>query len=198
MLFALIALTMEGSNFSCISSACRNILQPKSALYTHIAQQMAMEINIRDWQSSDLPNIQKLWLDFCRRAARSDMRLRPDCEIAMTEWLADRFNDAGAFGFIAEFDGKPAGFLIGRAGDWESVPPVIEPRKLGIIDAVYVNEEFRRRGIGLRLVERAVQAMRDRNAVAAETIYDAWNDESAEVWRRAGFAPWVVRAYRLL
>ena len=157
-----------------------------------------MEINIRNWRSSDLFAIQKLWLEFCRRATRSDMRLKPDCDITMTEWLAHRFKDPGTFGLIAEFDRRPAGFLIGRVGDWESDPPVIEPRKLGIIDAVYVQDEFRRRGIGLRLVERALETMRERDAVAAETFYDAWNEESAEIWRRAGFAPWMVRAYRLL
>ncbi|PYS55758.1 MAG: hypothetical protein DMG13_02815 [Acidobacteria bacterium] len=159
---------------------------------------MAMEINIREWQRGDLAGIQKAWLEFCRQATRSDMRLKPDCEVAMTEWLAYRFKDPGAFGFIAESNRKTAGFLIGRVGDWESAPPVIEPRKLGIIDAVYVNLEFRRRRIGIRLVERALQTMRDRHAVAVETVYDAWNDDSAGIWRRAGFAPWMVHGYRML
>ena len=165
--------------------------------YTYRAS-MATEIDIREWQRGDLAKIQRDWLEFCRQATRSDIRLKPDCEIAMANWLAYRFKESEAFGFIAELDRKAVGFLIGRVGDWESVPPVVEPRKLGIIDAVYVNEEFRRRGIGIRLVERALQAMRDRNAVAAETIYDAWSADSAEIWRRAGFAPWMVHAYRML
>lgn len=157
-----------------------------------------MEIDIREWRREDLANIQKAWLEFCRQATRADMRLKADCDIAMKAWLAYRFKEPGAFGFIAELDRSAVGFLMGRVGDWELVPPVVEPRKIGIIDAVYVNEEFRRRGIGISLVKRALQAMRDRNAVAAETIYDAWNDESAEIWRRAGFAPWMVHAYRML
>ena len=159
---------------------------------------MAMEINIRDWQPGDLAIIQRAWLEFCRQATRSDIRLKPDCEIAMTQWLAHRFRDSGAFGFIAQFDVDAVGFLIGRVGEWESVPPIVEPRIVGIVDAVYVIPGFRRRGIGTRLVERALQTMRDRNAVAAEAIYDAWNDESARIWRRAGFAPWMVHAYRML
>ena len=157
-----------------------------------------MEAEIRPWCRADLKEVQRAWIEFCRHLARSDMKLRPQPEHAMMAWLLARFNDSSAFGIIAEKEGAVAGFLIGRVDEWESVPPVIEPRKLGIIDAVYVEEAFRRQGIGSRLIEHALQTLRDRNVVAVETIYDAWNDASAETWRRAGFAPWMVHAYRLL
>ena len=157
-----------------------------------------MEISLRKWNRDDLSEIQRAWLDYCRKAARSDMHLKPDAETTMKQWLAQRFRQPESMGFIAEQGDTFAGFLIGRIDDWESVPPVIEPRRLGIVDAVYVAETFRRQGIGGRLVERAVQAMREANAVAVETIYDAWNDASVQAWHRAGFAPWMVHAYRML
>jgi len=157
-----------------------------------------MEISIREWNRDDLLHIQQAWLDYSRTAARSDMKNRPDSERAMVQWLTLRFRQPYSMGLVADHEGIMAGFLIGRIGDWESVPPVLEPRRIGIIDAVYVTEQFRRRGIGSRLIERAIQTMRAANAIAVETIYEAWNDASAEVWHRAGFAPWMVHAYRLL
>ena len=157
-----------------------------------------MEIAIRDWKVGDSEDILRAWLDFCRTAPRPDMRLKPDCERAMKKWLLSRFRESNSFGFVAEKNAAWAGFLIGRVDEWESTPPVLEPRKLGIIDAVYVNPEFRRSGIGARLVERAVQVMREKNAVAAETIYDAGSDASSALWSEAGFAPWMVHAYRTL
>jgi RimJ/RimL family protein N-acetyltransferase len=157
-----------------------------------------MEISIREWNMQDLPTIQSTWLEYCRTAARSDMRLKPGFETAMAEWLMTRFEQSSSIGFVARQDVVFAGFLIGRIGDWESVPPVIEPRRLGIIDAVYVNEELRRHGIATQLIQRAIQTMQDANVVAIETIYDAWNDASARAWRHAGFAPWMVHAYRML
>jgi GNAT superfamily N-acetyltransferase len=126
------------------------------------------------------------------------MKLRPDANLAMKKWLAERFHDPATLGMIAETEGNIAGFLIGRIGDWESVPPLIERRRIGIIDAVHVTERFRRHGVGSHLIDRAVQQMRNANAVAVETIYDAWNDASAAAWHRAGFAPWMVHAYRML
>jgi GNAT superfamily N-acetyltransferase len=157
-----------------------------------------MEINVREWRRADLPPIQADWLEFCRQATRSDMRLKQDAEPAMAEWLSARFEERSTFGFVAEHASRPVGFLIGRINDWESAPPVVAPRKLGIIDAVHVKEGFRRRGVGSRLIDRAIQVMRTRNVTAVETIYDAWNDAAAETWRRAGFAPWMVHAYRML
>ncbi|MBI4473536.1 MAG: GNAT family N-acetyltransferase [Acidobacteria bacterium] len=126
------------------------------------------------------------------------MRFKPNADRAMADWLRSRFRDSGSFGIVAESDGRPAGFLIGRIDLWESAPPILEPRKMGIIDAIYVVDEFRRRRIATMMIERAMEIMRSRNAVAVETTYDAWSDASAETWRRAGFAPWMVHAYRML
>jgi ribosomal protein S18 acetylase RimI-like enzyme len=157
-----------------------------------------MEISVRDWDREDLSQIQRAWLGYFKNVARSDMHLRPDAETAMKQWLNTRFRQVNGLGFVAEINGVIAGFLIGRIDDWESIPPVIEPRRIGIIDAVYVSENFRRQGIGSRLIDTAIERMRAAKAVAVETIYDAWNDGSAQAWHRAEFAPWMVHAYRML
>ncbi len=157
-----------------------------------------MEINIRQWLHDDLAEIQHAWLEYCRNVARSDMQLKPGADAALMEWLLSRFGRHSSIGFVADHGGAVAGFLIGRVDNWDSVPPVIEPRRIGIIDAVHVNDGFRRQGIGTRLIERGIEAMRAENAIAVETIYDAWSDASTQTWHRAGFAPWMVHAYRML
>jgi hypothetical protein len=48
------------------------------------------------------------------------------------------------------------------------------------------------------LIDKAVEAMQAKNAVAVETVYEDWNDASSASWHRAGFAPWMVHAYRML
>ena len=157
-----------------------------------------MEINIREWDRTHLIGIQSKWLDYCRTAARSDMQLKRGAEDAMNRWLTSRFKDSSSIGYVAGNGETIVGFLIGRVDDWESVPPVIEPRRIGIIDAIYVSEEFRRHGIASQLIQRAIDKMQKANVVAVETIYEAWNEASAQTWHRAGFAPWMVHAYRML
>jgi ribosomal protein S18 acetylase RimI-like enzyme len=174
-----------------------NTLIGKGSL-SQFAALLAMEINIREWDRTDLSKIQSKWLDYCQTAARSDMRLKPGAEDAMTRWLTARFKQSSSIGYIAEIDQTIAGFLIGRVDDWESVPPVIEPRRIGIIDAVHVSEEFRRHGIASQLIHHAIEKMKEAHVVAVETIYEAWNEASAQTWHRAGFAPWMVHAYRML
>src|SRR5262245_29576567 len=137
---------------------------------------LAMEMRIRDWSGIDLPQIQAAWLDFCRSAARSDMRLRSDSETSMKQWLTTRFRQSNAFGFVAEVDAAFAGFLIGRVDDWESIPPVIEARRIGIIDALYVVEPFRRQRVGTGLIHHAMDRTRDANAFALEAAYVKWNE----------------------
>ena len=56
-------------------------------------------------------------------------------------------------------------------------------------------EEIASKGGGIL---NSVKKLRAANAVVAETIYDAWNDASVQAWHRAGFAPWMVHAYRML
>ena len=126
------------------------------------------------------------------------MRLKRNVEAAMAQWLTARFKQSSSIGYIAEQGGVVAGFLIARVDDWDSVPPVIESRRIGIIDAIYVGEEFRRQGIASHLIQRAIEEMQRANVVAVETIYEAWNEASGQTWHRAGFAPWMVQAYRLL
>jgi GNAT superfamily N-acetyltransferase len=157
-----------------------------------------MKISIREWNRQDLFTIGFSWLEYCRKAARSDMRLKPDCESAMAQWLARRYEDPSSIGYIADQEAGLAGFLIGRIDEWESIPPVVESRRMGIIDAVYVVEQYRRQGIAGQLIRRAIQGMRDENAVAVETIYEASSDASVQTWRAAEFAPWMVHAYRML
>ncbi|PYS01757.1 MAG: hypothetical protein DMG16_11775 [Acidobacteria bacterium] len=157
-----------------------------------------MKISIREWNKHDLLRICSRWLDYCRTAARSDMRLKPDCESAMTQWLARRYEDPSSIGYIADQETDLAGFLIGRIDEWESIPPVVESRRIGVIDAVYVLEQYRRQGIAGQLIQRALQSMQDANATAVETIYEVSSDASVKTWRAAGFAPWMVHAYRML
>src|SRR5438128_11492591 len=96
-----------------------------------------MEISIRTWKASDSGKILSSWLDFCRNAARSDMRLKPDSARVLRQWLHSRLRDPSSIGFVAEHDGAYIGFLIGRIDEWESIPPVLEQRKVAISDDVY-------------------------------------------------------------
>jgi GNAT superfamily N-acetyltransferase len=116
----------------------------------------------------------------------------------MKRWLESKLLEDDTFGLVADVDHVIAGFLVARINDWESSPPIIAPRRVGIVDAVYVSYEFRHQGIGSQLIDRALERMRESNALAVETIYDLSDESADRMWRREGFSPWMVHAYRML
>lgn len=157
-----------------------------------------MTITIREWSRTDLPQMCKDWLDFCSNVTRTDLRFTRDAENDLLQWLRSRFRDPASFGLIAQYQGNYAGFLLARVTAWESDPPIVGPRKLGIVDAVYASKDFRRQGIARHLIERALARMRQKNAIAVEVIHDAGDEGSMRMWRDIGFKPWMVHSYRML
>ena len=155
-----------------------------------------MEIAIRDWQRSDLAEIGTHWLGAYDRVALPDAPLKHNAPNLMKSWLLDRFRDRKTLGYIAEVQGAFAGFLLGRVGLWESEPPVVRARRIGLIDVVYVAEAHRRRGVGTLLVRRMLDRARRQGANTVETTFEVANPAAVAMWQKLGFTPWIQRAYR--
>ncbi len=157
-----------------------------------------MEIAVRDWRREDLAPVGKEWLAFCLQAVRPDMKIKQSPEKALLAWLTGRFRDSATFGLIAECDGEFAGFILGRVDTLECIPPIVQSRKVGLIDALYVREQFRRSSVAANLIEKSLALAARRNAVVVETTYEAASQAAVQTWNRAGFTPWMIHAYRML
>jgi GNAT superfamily N-acetyltransferase len=165
---------------------------------SEVLRRHSVEITVRKWRREDVRVVGQHWLDFCLESARSDMKPKAAPAKAITDWLQERFRDDTSFGLIAECGGDLAGFLLARIDVCESVPPIVESRKLGIIDGVYVLERFRRYRVAATLLERAIARMQSANVLAVETTYEIGSHAAERMWKRAGFTPWMVHAYRML
>ena len=155
-----------------------------------------MEIGIRDWQRQDFERIGSLWLRAYQQVAMPDAPLKRGADRALKEWLEDRFSDRQAVGYVAERENDFAGFLLGRIGEFESDPPILKRRRVGLIDVVYVVESHRRSGVASRLVRYVIERMEIRGATALETTFEVSNEPATGLWSHLGFEPWLQRAYR--
>jgi GNAT superfamily N-acetyltransferase len=155
-----------------------------------------MGIAIRDWQRSDFERIASLWLSAYARASLPDAPLRSDANRVLTEWLGDRFRDRRSLGYVGEREGEFAGFVLGRIGEWESDPPILKRRRIGLIDVVYVLEGHRRYGVASALVQFVIERARARGATALETSFETANEPATRLWLNLGFKLWIERAYR--
>ncbi len=156
-----------------------------------------MEIGVRDWQPSDFERISSLWLGAYARVALADAPVRDDAGRVLTRWLSDRFRDRQSLGYVGEREGDFAGFVLGRIGDWESDPPILKRRRVGLIDVVYVLESHRRLGVATRLVQYVIERAEVRGATALETTFEIINEPANGLWWSQGFKPWIARAYLL-
>jgi ribosomal protein S18 acetylase RimI-like enzyme len=116
--------------------------------------------------------------------------------------------DEGGFSYqnavVAEIDGEVAGGLIGYRlddpydleGSLAETPDIVRP--LVSLEAKapgswYVNvlatfPEFRRRGIGARLLAISAEKAREQGARSLSVIVGSWNDSAARLYGGAGYA----------
>jgi GNAT superfamily N-acetyltransferase len=86
--------------------------------------------------------------------------------------------------FLAELAGAPRGFLLAEVESERS----FASGGTCWIHEVYVQEEFRRCGIGSALVARAEEFFREANGGRRSVRVEASNRAAQRFWKRAGFA----------
>jgi ribosomal protein S18 acetylase RimI-like enzyme len=100
---------------------------------------------------------------------------------------------------VAETGGEMIGFISGdvSAGDGSAVVPPGE--KYLEIENLYVAPEFRKQGVGGRLVDEALTKAR-RNGAAYATLYSASKDARGilRFYERHGFKSWYVQMFQKL
>jgi mycothiol synthase len=127
-------------------------------------REMPAGVTIRSFQEGDAP----LFYSIDTRAFEGQWGMSPR---PFEEWEArhlsgERFQPEACF--LAEFEGRPAGMLIGRGWTVEAW-----------VDALAVLEEFRGRGIGGALLDRAFRGFRDSGYRQVALNVDAANPTGA-------------------
>lgn len=88
----------------------------------------------------------------------------------------------GYAAWIAEVDGRPAGFI-----DLYVFPDIGHGRDIGLINNLVVGEEFRRRGLGEALLDETVGYCRARDVVQLHLWTDFDNAGALALYARRGF-----------
>jgi ribosomal protein S18 acetylase RimI-like enzyme len=125
-------------------------------------------VTVRPATAEDLPILDQLYRAFDAGLPRA----APDVErelVEVREIVADEL------AFLAEADGRPVGFALGRAR-----PPV------GRLTDLYVVPAARRRGVAAALARELVDAFRARGLEHVDLEVDLENREARAVYRRWG------------
>lgn len=146
-------------------------------------------ISIRPAERRDLPALGRLGGALGRRHVEFDPRryvLAEPAEAAYENFFAAELGLPGTAVLLAERDGTAVGYVFGRV---EPASFVSLASVAGWIHDLYVDEPARGNGLGGRLLDAAIAALRELGCTTVMLSVAAQNPAAAALFRRRGFRP---------
>ena len=146
---------------------------------------MATTVEIRRATSRDIGGILPIWGELADFHSALDPAFRPAPQWAReyATYLRALLARDDALAVVARDGDRIVGYAVGRI---TSMPAFFAQRQRGYIHDVYVRPEYRRRGIGRRLVAEILTWLRRRGVTLVELTVAARN-EALPFWEKLGF-----------
>jgi len=138
-------------------------------------------VKIRTMLADEAQTVLTLWNENCLEAAGRS--LGPDESVQVLKLLLQYAAHNHAFCFVAESKTELVGFITACLISH----PVLASFS-GEIEELYVQPQSRHLGIGAKLVESAVNSMRDLGASTIRTTADVSSHSAKEFWRHLGWS----------
>ena len=111
----------------------------------------------------------------------------------------EKFNnrDENISFFIAELEGKPVGYVLGRILEENEISDNGTGR-IGLLDELFVNETSRGIGLGQKLLDETIKWMKTKNINRIKLHAYSWNNNAKRLYERNGFNEYVVSYERFI
>ena len=146
---------------------------------------------IRKARAADREDVVRLWMDLLRSQATLDARYTP-ADDAQVRWR----NDYGEWLdresrrlFVADVEGRVCGFI---SAERSSPAPIFEGRSEVYVDEIFVEPDYRRRGLGRKLVGAVREWAESLGAERIRAGLLAANDEGRAFWKLVGGEPMTI------
>ncbi|MBZ0274471.1 GNAT family N-acetyltransferase [bacterium] len=136
---------------------------------------------------ADLPRVVDLWMELMRLTERFNKRyaLAPGARRLQESYMRSFFDSSSAAIFVAR-EGERAGAF---ANVYITKPaPVFAQHVLGIIENIYVEPDFRGRGLGRQLVEASHRFFRTFRVDEVYVNVIPANENSRKFWEHMGYS----------
>lgn len=142
-----------------------------------------LRVVIRHANDNDLQQIVRLSEKLGRDESTADSMVSPaPSEFQNPGWILKNIRGENTVVFVAELDGKIVGYSLG----WVSQPWSYKGKR-GYICDCFVDEPYRRRGIGRKLVEAILNWFMSRGVDCVEADVYSNNTPSLAMFRSLGF-----------
>lgn len=148
-------------------------------------------MSIRNFKKSDIPELKNLIGKMVEYHHQLDPYYKPFKEYRnfgeeMENWLSDKEMRI----LLAEDGGRLIGYI--RAG-MEDAPDYAAAKKIGIIYDVFVEKNYRRKGVAAKLFEEALNWFLIKKISHLELNVDVRNEEAIAFWKKLGFFEYKLR-----
>lgn len=103
---------------------------------------------------------------------------------SFADWLKGQINLPTALILVAKEDGKVIGFLSGFV---KYLFPWFNIKRVGHISFMFIDEEYRRKGVGKNLLAAAKEWFSDQGLKYVELYVNERNDRGISFWKSMGF-----------
>ena len=143
----------------------------------------------------DLERIVELWERLVAFHTDLDPRLRmaDDGREHFYDHLLDALDSPSSRALVVEHDGEVVGFALGHVC---LNPPVLAPRRYGLISDAFVEEDERRRGAGEALFNALLLWFRAVGVQELQLNAAHLNPIAQSFWRKMGFSDFLDRLWR--
>lgn len=151
-----------------------------------------MEITVAT--ESHVPEIIELWKEFMDFHKDIDPTLsrRQDAHLSFEKNLRDSISSEDCYILVALDKGRVVGFSDSQISKY---PPVFERETYGSVDTMAVTSNYRRKGIGKRMLAKIFEWFASRNIDRIELSVLANNQIGYSFWKKHGFKDYRHRLY---
>ena len=152
------------------------------------------DLEIRKADSSDLDKIVEMQLSLQEHLENSNpliWRYTKEKKELLKRDLENQFMDENHLILVAEVKGEIVGFVHAEVQHRTTHIPAI----IGSIANIFVHKNFRRKGIGSRLIQEVYRFFRTKNVKDVYLRYVLGNKEGEKFWEKLGFKPILVTAH---
>jgi GNAT superfamily N-acetyltransferase len=151
---------------------------------------------VRPIEPRDAAAIAQLWLICAAEVAKNEPIYMPDISAArLTGMLQDEFAHGSRFGWVAEKNGKLAGYVICQLRE---EAPVFVPRRYLYVHHLDVAPAYRGRRLSHKLMQAVEQHALSIGIDRLELAVVFRDPRSRAVWEKHGFHPHVVHLHKKL
>ncbi|MDZ7814452.1 MAG: GNAT family N-acetyltransferase [Planctomycetota bacterium] len=158
---------------------------------------MRATLLVREAQREDIAALVRLCKELQDLHAAIDplWELSPNWKSAMRAFFSNMIRKAGVRLFVADIAGAPVGYCLAAVKD---NPPMRPRGRYGYIVDLMVTERHRRRGVGRRLFNAAVEWFRFKKIKRVELKAAVGNEQSMAFWNSLGFKTYMELRYRTI